>query len=158
MGGRVALLLVRQGAEVWLGSRNPQRAANTSEEIRQKCPEAIITPAVVGSTERGQHTPNDVELVVSAAALGVRILAREQLREFSGPKVLIDLNAVPPTGIEGVEATDYARQAEGIFHYGALGIGGSKMKIHKAAIARLFETNDLVLDAQEIYELATDLK
>jgi hypothetical protein len=27
------------------------------------------------------------------------------------------------------------------------------MKIHKAAVARLFESNDQVLDAEEIYQL-----
>ena len=37
--------------------------------------------------------------------------------------------------------------------YGAIGVGGTKMKLHKAAIRRLFEANDLVLDAEEIYEL-----
>ena len=31
------------------------------------------------------------------------------------------------------------------------------MKAHKAAIARLFEHNDLVLDAEEIYDLAAAL-
>jgi hypothetical protein len=41
--------------------------------------------------------------------------------------------------------------------YGALGVGGLKMKIHKRCIARLFETNDAVLDAEAIYELARTL-
>ena len=38
--------------------------------------------------------------------------------------------------------------------FGALGIGNLKMKIHKACIARLFEKNDLVLDAESIASLA----
>ena len=38
--------------------------------------------------------------------------------------------------------------------YGAIGVGGTKMKIHKAAVARLFESNDQVLDAEEVYQLA----
>jgi hypothetical protein len=37
--------------------------------------------------------------------------------------------------------------------YGAIGIGGRKMKIHKAAIRQLFDSNDQVLDAEEIYRL-----
>ena len=37
--------------------------------------------------------------------------------------------------------------------FGALGVGNFKMKIHKACIARLFEKNDLVLDAETIAEL-----
>jgi hypothetical protein len=31
------------------------------------------------------------------------------------------------------------------------------MKIHKAAIARLFERNDVILDAETIHELADKL-
>ncbi len=41
--------------------------------------------------------------------------------------------------------------------FGALGIGNLKMKIHKACIARLFEKNDLVLDAEAIAEIADSL-
>jgi hypothetical protein len=57
-------------------------------------------------------------------------------------------------GIEGVEATDQAAERDGMIAYGALGVGATKMKIHKAAIARLFESNDQVLDAEEVYALA----
>jgi hypothetical protein len=68
-----------------------------------------------------------------------------------------DVNAVPPLGIEGVEATDNGETREGVSVFGALGIGGLKMKAHKAAVARLFEQSDLVLDAEEIYDLAAAL-
>jgi hypothetical protein len=34
-----------------------------------------------------------------------------------------------------------------------VGVGGTKIKIHKAAIRKLFEQNDLVLDAEEIFEI-----
>ena len=69
-------------------------------------------------------------------------------------KVAIDLNAVPPVGIEGVELTDKGADRDGVICYGAIGVGGTKMKIHKAAVAQLFEANNAVLDIEEIYELA----
>jgi hypothetical protein len=72
-------------------------------------------------------------------------------------KLVIDLNAVPPLGIEGVEATDKAAQRDGIVCYGAIGIGGTKMKVHKAAVAKLFESNDQVMDAEEVYQIAQAL-
>jgi hypothetical protein len=46
---------------------------------------------------------------------------------------------------------------EGVKTFGALGVGGLKMKIHKACIARLFERNDLVLDAETIFDVAREL-
>ena len=39
----------------------------------------------------------------------------------------------------------------------AIGVGQTKMKIHKAAIARLFESNDQVMDAEEVYSLAATI-
>jgi len=40
--------------------------------------------------------------------------------------------------------------------FGATGIGGLKMKIHRSCVARLFEQNDLVLDAEEVFAVARE--
>ena len=64
---------------------------------------------------------------------------------------------MPPAGIEGVEVTDKAAQHQTVTTYGAVGIGATKMKLHKAALRALFEANDRVLDAQEVYALAKTL-
>ena len=72
----------------------------------------------------------------------------------AGLGAVADLNAVPPLGIEGVEVMDDGVDREGVKTFGALGVGRLKMKIHKACIARLFERNDLVLDAETIAELS----
>jgi hypothetical protein len=45
----------------------------------------------------------------------------------------------------------------GVIAFGPIGVGGFKMKVHKACIARLFERNDLVLDTQGVYEVAREL-
>ena len=72
--------------------------------------------------------------------------------------VAVDLNAVPPLGIGGLEVTDKAVPRDGVLSYGAIGVGGTKMQIHKAAIAQLFDRNDQVLDAEEVYEIGRDLQ
>ena len=53
---------------------------------------------------------------------------------------------------------DKATDRDGILSYGAIGVGGTKMKIHKAAIQKLFENNDLLLDTEEIYQIGVDLQ
>ena len=70
---------------------------------------------------------------------------------------VIDLNAVPPLGIDGIEATDKNTPREHVHAWGALGIGGTKMKIHKKAIAELFTSNDRILDAEQVLELGRSL-
>jgi hypothetical protein len=52
---------------------------------------------------------------------------------------------------------DTARVVEGKVTYGAIGVGGLKMKIHKASISRLFEANDQVLNVDEIYAIGESL-
>ena len=49
---------------------------------------------------------------------------------------------------------DVGNIGSGKIVFGALGLGGLKMKVHKACVARLFETRDQVLDRLTIYEVA----
>jgi hypothetical protein len=59
--------------------------------------------------------------------------------------------------VEGIEVGDDGVQREGVTAFGAMAVGKLKMKIHKACIARLFEHNDLVLDAETIAEVAGEI-
>jgi hypothetical protein len=59
--------------------------------------------------------------------------------------------------VEGIEVQDNGVERDGVVVFGALGVGGLKMKIHKACIARLFEQNDLVLDVDTIAEIGSAL-
>jgi hypothetical protein len=121
-----------------------------------------VPGAVVSAV--GVAGPNDLpgalegrDLVIAAGAAGICLLPRSVWTQYPALRVLIDLNAVPPLGIEGVEVTDAGERRDGVHGYGALGVGRTKMKIHRAAVARLFESNDQILDAEQIYALAQTL-
>ena len=64
------------------------------------------------------------------------------------------MNAVPISGIEGIKPTWDGKEKHGKIIFGAIGIGGLKMKIHRASVAKLFEQNDAVLEAEEIFATA----
>lgn len=151
VGQRVALLLARQGSAVWVGSRSRDRAQDICAAIQEKYTGVHVYPQATEDHEA--LVKQSFHLVVSAGAAGIRLLTTAQRLGWNELRVLIDLNAVPPTGIEGVEPGDNGRIEDGIYHYGAIGVGGAKMKIHRAAIAKLFESNNLVLDAEEILDI-----
>jgi hypothetical protein len=96
-------------------------------------------------------------VVIAAGAAGIELLAKDLRRDVKSLQVAIDLNAVPPAGIAGLEASDKAKERDGVICYGAIGVGGTKMKIHKAAIARLFTANTHVLDAEEVFSIGQEL-
>lgn len=156
VGQRVARLLARQGAEVRVGSRQRDKAAGVCEAIRAKVPDARVEPAAATGNDLPAALASRT-LVFAAGAAGVVLLHRSARLACPGLQVAVDLNAVPPLGIEGVEVTDKGVQRDGVISYGAIGVGDTKMKIHKAAVAKLFERNDQVLDAEEVYALAATL-
>jgi methylenetetrahydrofolate/methylenetetrahydromethanopterin dehydrogenase (NADP+) len=154
VGQRVARLLAGQGAEVRVGSRQRSRAEAVCHAIQMRASGARLESAGIASPADLQNALAGRTLVVSAGAAGVVLLPRAPRLASNDLKVAIDLNAVPPLGIEGVEVADKAIERDGVLCYGAIGVGGTKMKVHKAAIARLFEKSDLVLDAEEIFAIA----
>ena len=156
VGERVARLLCRLGAKVAVASRSHDRAAALAERLRQTLG-AAVTPFAASSESDLAHALKDRVVVVSAGAAGVTLLPTTVWKNLPNLKALIDLNAVPPLGIEGVEATDKNTGREHVRAWGALGVGGTKMKIHKRAIQELFTSNDKVLDAEQAFELGRSL-
>jgi hypothetical protein len=157
VGHRVAQILASQGSIVRVASRTLDRAEQTVAAIRSIVPDAQVTPVATGTEAELLAASTGVSLIVAAGAAGVELLAESTWRSLSELCVLIDLNAVPPLGLGGVQALDKGVERQGIFCYGALGVGGTKMKVHKAAIAKLFESNDQVLDTAAIYAIAETL-
>lgn len=157
VGQRVARLLARQGAHVRVGSRSVERAQAVCDAIRAKLPDARLEPVGSATSADGPKALEGRDLVIAAGAAGAVLLPAKLRAEAKSLHLLIDLNAVPPAGIEGVEVTDKAVTRDGVICYGAIGVGDTKMKIHRAAVAQLFERNDQVLDAEEIYDLALRL-
>lgn len=156
VGMRAAGLLLRLGAEVRITSREATHGAATAKQIGERFKGKVESITVRSPTE-AQELLGWAQLLLAAGPAGVALVPRDLWASRSGLRAVADVNAVPPLGIEGVEATDDGTLREGIPAFGALGIGGLKMKAHKAAIAQLFERNDLVLDAEQIYDLAAAL-
>ena len=161
VGSRVALLLAREGAKVILGSRSKSKADLVAKTIAQRLSNTSNTQAVdpVEITNEDDIARNvqGCSLVVSAGAAGAKFTSVSRLASLGGIQVLIDLNGVPPLGLEGIEPTDCARERSGLICYGALGVGGFKIKLHRACVASLFEKNSRRLEAAEIFELAKTL-
>jgi hypothetical protein len=156
VGQRAARLLCRLGATVAVGSRSLDRATTLAETLHQTTA-GTVTPFAASNTDDLAKALHDSAIIVSAGAAGVTLLPASVWRNLPKLKALIDLNAVPPLGIEGVDASDKNTERDHVRAWGALGVGGTKMKIHKKAIQELFTANDKVLDAEQVLELGRSL-
>ena len=158
VGLRAARLLARKGAEVKLGSRSIERAQQAAESVATQVESAKVVGVSTASDEETALVAADVDVMIAAGATGIQLISQAIWCHCENLKVLVDLNAVPPMGIEGIEMMDKAKELEGRIVYGAIGVGGTKMKIHKAAIASLFESTGQILDAEEIYAIGEGLE
>ena len=158
VGRRVAQLLALDGANVTLTSRSRERAEKAGLEISQKLDNDIHIEAISSEAIQSDISIlDDQQIIISCGAAGVELLSEQQIKALPNLAVAIDLNAVPPAGLGGIGVMDKAEPIGNGVGYGAIGVGGLKMKTHRAAIASLFESNDKRLDAAEIYEIAKNL-
>lgn len=157
VGQRAARLLARGGATVHVGSRSIERARDVCHTIGLSIPGSTCAPFATNTMAEVAQALDDVQILIAAGTTGVELIDLATRKAAAGLKVAVDLNAVPPVGIAGVEIGDKAKERDGVIAYGAIGVGGTKMKIHKAAVAKLFESNDRVLDAEEIYAIGKEL-
>ena len=153
VGQRAAVLLAREGAKVAMTGRKRAGVQAACEAIKARFGievEAIEAPSNAdrAAAIAGAH------VVLATGASGVTLLDAKDWQENASLELIADANASPPAGIEGVAMSDRGTSSHGKILFGALGFGALKLALHRACIARLFEQNDLVLDAEEIYAVA----
>jgi ribulose 1,5-bisphosphate synthetase/thiazole synthase len=155
VGQRAAGLLAKDGADVTITSRKPEQGEKARQFISARFSvqvEAVTMndPAMLPDLLR------DVDVLLNSGPAGVQMVPRAAWTGAKSLKIALDLNAVPPLGIEGIEVGDAGEKQGGVAVFGAFGVGNFKTKLHKACVAQLFTRNDLVLDAEAIAEIARE--
>lgn len=156
VGQRIVRLAARQGASVLVGSRNLERAEAVCKELVERNSSWNLTPFATDQDNWPSALQN-CQILFGAGAAGYELISAEQLDQLTQLKVMVDLNAVPPAGIPGVDVMAAGAELADKIAYGAIGVGGLKMKIHKRCLKSLFESNTQVLDAEEVYDVGESL-
>ena len=139
--GRVAaVLLAKLGCNVMIVSPNPNRTngeeyvTKLSNLLRHKYGvnvEGVFAP----TPDKKAEVIKKADVIFCASVAGVRIVTKEMLSEVKLVKVIADVNAVPPLGVEGMKLNDDMREfAPGIFGIGPLTIGRLKYKLERGIL------------------------
>ena len=137
VGQIAAVLLAKMGCNVMIVSLNPKRvdgkehAENMARLLAKDHGvqvQGIFAPTPASKIEVLKKS----DVVMCAGIKGVRLIDKDMLNEVKHIKVLLDINAVPPFGVEGIELNDDMREMmPGIFTIGALAVGSLKHKVEK---------------------------
>jgi len=156
VGQRAAVMLCNEGAKVSITSRTMNRASSVCQAIDDQYG-IEIEPLQASDNQQRASAIADAHVVFASGAGGINLLDEQQWSGLPQLEILIDANATPILGIGGIEMMDRGVERHSKMCWGAIGFGSFKLALHRACIESLFETNNLILNAEEIYAIAVKM-
>lgn len=153
VGQRAAVLLAKSGANVRLTSRKQERSVEACNEMHERFGVDMI-PMQASDDESINQSLEGAHVVFGAAKSGIQLLNANQWQEHPSLELIADVGTSKILGFEGIDVMDKDTERYGKRIFGGIGIGALKLKLHRACISKLFESNDAVLDAEAIYKIA----
>lgn len=160
VGFAAAVIAAREGARVrMVGHDGLARVSRAAAEISQRFGVAVEPVEGVEETQKTAIVA-EAEVVIAAGRAGVRILSAAHLAAARNLLIAADVNAVPPSGIEGVEVmADGAPLGDGLARgLGALAIGRTKYQVEFGLFRQMIEAEKPVaFDFRDAFALARRL-
>jgi methylene-tetrahydromethanopterin dehydrogenase len=157
VGMCAAVLVARENGKPMLArltSSKPEREAAALSFFERY---GVEIPWVSAQSDEGKRSAlESAEVVVCAAKAGIRIITADMLADARQLKVAVDVNAVPPTGIEGIGVRDAAAALAGdAVGIGALAVGDIKYKVQSRLLKHMQTADEaVVLDFPDTFKLA----
>jgi methylene-tetrahydromethanopterin dehydrogenase len=155
VGVVAAKLYASEGANVVLTSRKLDRAVEAANKINEELGTKQVCGAQAATAEETGNAIKDSDIVLACGAAGIQLLPLAVLEKYGKKvKVLGDINAVPPLGIEGLKAKEISPDKFGI---GALAIGPLKIQIEGEMFKQAVESPSGIVDYKTAYALGKKL-
>lgn len=156
VGQRAAAMFALEGASVAITSRHLVSAEKACLTMKNRFGVELIPIEAADNDARG-NAIIDANIIFSTGATSIEMLKKEHWVNNPTLEVIADANATPPLGIGGIEVVDKGVVRHDKKVWGAIGFGALKLSLHRTCIAKLFEDNTQVLDAEFIFKLAKEM-
>jgi methylene-tetrahydromethanopterin dehydrogenase len=142
-----------------IGYDGPDRVRKLAEEADARF--SVNIGYADGSTEeQKEELVRGADIIFAAGPAGKRLITLDQMKQAKHLPVVTDVNAVPPSGVEGVGVNDNATPIPGVnaVGIGALAVGNIKYKTEAGLFKEMIETEKpIYLDFRDAYTLAQKL-
>ena len=156
VGQRAAAMLAQEGAHVSITSRSFDKAQEACQAINTRF-NVTVNPIEATDNIARAKAIAQTHIVFAAGAANIQLLEEAHWKDNPTLELIADANASPPIGVGGTDMMDRGLNRHGKIIWGSIGFGTLKLALHKACINQLFESNDQVLDAEEIFRLAKSM-
>lgn len=163
VGGACAVIAAQEGAKVGMvihreGAIEPieKRIKNYKEKYK------VNLNAIMGiSDDEKTKMSENADIILCAAKAGSEALLKKHFSSAKNLKIVSDVNAVPPPGVEGLEVNFNGDAIRGtkIYGIGALAVGQIKAQVQHKLLKLMCESGKPVfLDFREAFKIAEQLK
>ena len=157
VGGCTAVIAAKYGARVQLVSHRSMTNVQAKVDA-YNARYGVNIVAVDGASDLAKiEVLKNAEIALCAAAAGFQVMSLAQMAQAKDLKIVADVNAVPPTGAEGVDvfADGTAIAGTKAFGIGALAIGNVKYKTQHNLLKLMLESEKKqYLDFLSAFEMA----
>ena len=160
VGCIAGVLAASAGAEVVIMGRKKEKC----EELAQFCKENYLDSSAIisgAANEEFDSQISEVDVVLASGAAGIQLVSEGQLKVATNLKVAADVNAVPPSGVAGLDAMQDCKEltasSSGAVGIGALAIGQVKYQAQSKLLKKMATSDKPVfLDFNDALEFARE--
>ena len=158
VGSLAATLLAMEEANVTIADIAVDYAKQRAKEINEKVAGNRVKVHIEYPEEGAYSACKDAHIIMSTGPPGFQLLKKDVLTKLSNCKVVADVNAVSPPGIEGLKPTwDCKEVVPGVIGIGALTTGSLKLRVELSLIKKAIEAPSGYFGYKEAFEIAREL-
>jgi len=157
VGQTAARIYAAEKANVTITSRSLAKGQAVADKINAECGADRVKVVEVSKPEQTAAAVKAAEIVLSAGAGGIQLLSAADIEKAPKCKIVADINAIKPLGVEGLEPNDDNKEIKpGVFGIGALAIGKVKIKTETEMIKRATAEAQGLFDYAIAYTIAKE--
>ncbi len=155
VGQTAARIYASEKANVTITTRTLAKGQAVADKINAEVGAQRVKVVEVRSSEQTGEAIKDAEIILAAGAGGIQLLSADELAKYGGKcKIVGDINAIKPLGVEGLGSIDDGKELKpGVYGIGALAIGSLKIKIEKQMIKSATAEPQGLFDYAIAYEI-----
>jgi hypothetical protein len=157
VGQTAARIYAAEKADVTISSRSLAKGQAVADKINAECGAARVKVVEVSNPGQTAAAVKDAEIILAAGAGGIQLLSAADLNSAPNCKIVGDINAIKPLGVEGLGPNDDGKELKpGVWGIGALAIGKLKIKTEVEMIKRATAEPQGLFDYAIAYTIAKD--
>lgn len=157
VGQTAARIYAAEKANVTITSRSLAKGQVIAYKINAEVGAQRVKVIEVANPEQTTVAVKDAEIILSAGAGGIQLLSKTDLNTAAKCKIVADINAIKPLGVEDLGPNDDSIELKaGVWGIGALAIGKLKIKTEVEMIKRATAEPQGLFDYAIAYTIAKD--